>query len=363
MTGNSQKQFRRLIGSAIAILMLCGANILAQEEKISPLSDYMYKKDFARYEEIKKETNPQKRAELLLGFIKERPISRMLLYVATDYQECVKPYMDKKDWAKVISMEESLQSLIPTEKTVQAAQIPVGVEDFLKGQLQPTNISIQKALLGAYLETKNLPKAAEAAEKIYAFSPDKAMLPVMANIYLQMQNYDKYLAYAQKVLAETPIDQPQGYQTALTMAQVYMQKQQTNKAVELLGKVMNVYADKAPPGVQEASWNATRAFYYGVLAAESYSKKEYDKAEELYGKTARFDPKRDDAYYFIGMCKWQNKDQTGAIQSFAKAVVLNKQYAPKAKQYLEDLYKAEHNNSLDGLDEVLAKAKTELGIS
>ena len=62
------------------------------------------------------------------------------------------------------------------------------------------------------------------------------------------------------------------------------------------------------------------------------------------------------------MSKWQNKDPEGAIEAFAKCVTLNGQLAKRAQQYLEDLYKARHNNTLDGLDQVLAKAKSELGI-
>ncbi len=84
---------------------------------------------------------------------------------------------------------------------------------------------------------------------------------------------------------------------------------------------------------------------------------------ELYGKLLQFAPQRDDAYYFIGMGKWQNKDQLGAIESFAKCVVLNKQYAAKARTYLEQLYKAEHSDSLDGLDQELDKARSSLGIN
>ena len=34
----------------------------------------------------------------------------------------------------------------------------------------------------------------------------------------------------------------------------------------------------------------------------------------------------------------------------------------KAKEYLEELYKAENNDSLDGLDSVISKAKFDLGI-
>jgi tetratricopeptide (TPR) repeat protein len=363
MTGNAQKRILKLFGLTIAILFWGGADAFAIQEKISPLSDYQYKRDYAQYETIKKEPDLQKRADLLLAFIKEHPISRILLYAATDYQECMKPQLEKKEWAKAISAEEALLALIPSEKAVQEANIPVGVEDFLKGQLLPTRILIQKTLLAAYYQSNNLPKAAETAEKVYSLAPDKSMLPLLAEIYLKMQNYDKYLAYSEKILAQTPIEQPQGYGMALQMAQIYIQKQQPDKAIALFSKVMNVYGDKVPPNVQEAQWNATRAVAYGVIATAAYANKDYAKTQELYEKVVKFDLKRDDAYYFIAMCKWQNKDQEGAIEDFAKCVALNKTYSSRAQKYLEDLYKAQHNNSLEGLDEVLAKAKSDLGIS
>jgi tetratricopeptide (TPR) repeat protein len=205
-----------------------------------------------------------------------------------------------------------------------------------------------------------MPKAAETAEKLYALAPEKALLPVVANIYLGMKNYDKFLEYGQKILADTPMEQ--GYQLALQMAQVYLQKNDMPSAIALLSKVMDTYGDKVPPDVQEPQWNATRAFAYGVIAANVYATKDYAKSLELYGKVVKFDPKRDDAYYYIGMCKWQSKDQQGAIDAFAKAVVLNKDFGKKAQPYLEQLYKAEHSGSLDGLDQVLAKAKADLGV-
>jgi tetratricopeptide (TPR) repeat protein len=147
------------------------------------------------------------------------------------------------------------------------------------------------------------------------------------------------------------------------MAQVYIQKQDVNSATDLLSKVMDVYGDKLPPNTPEPQWNATRAFAYGVIASGVYAKKDYPKAQELYEKVAKFEPKRDDAHYYIGMCKWQTKNTDGAIDSFAKCVVLNGQLAKRAQQYLEQLYKASHKDTLDGLDQVLAKAKSELGIS
>ena len=350
-----------ILGLATAILILTGANnTFAFQEKISPLSDYQYKRDFAQYETIKKEADNQKRTDALLDFIKTRPISRILLYAATDYLTAVKPHMDQKDWAKALSMQEALWAALPTPESVQAAGIPAGTEEFLKDQLVPTQKLVLSNMLQVYLQSNNMPKAAETTEKLYAIAPDKALLPVMANIYLGMKNYDKFLEYGQKILAETSMEQ--GYTLALQMAQVYLQKNDVPNAIALLTKVMDVYGDKMPPNVQEPQWNATRAFAYGVMASQVYATKDYAKSLELYEKVIKFDPKREDAYYYTGMCKWQNKDPEGAIEAFAKAVVLNKDLGKKAQTYLEDLYKARHGGSLDGLDQVLAKAKAGLGL-
>jgi hypothetical protein len=105
MTGNAHHRISELIGSITAILVLCGISAFALQEKISPLSDFQYKRDYAQYEGIKKEADIQKRADLLKAFVKEHPISRILLYVATDYMECVRPLIEKKDWAKAIDEE------------------------------------------------------------------------------------------------------------------------------------------------------------------------------------------------------------------------------------------------------------------
>jgi tetratricopeptide (TPR) repeat protein len=361
MTAYAQHKMMKLVGLLCAISLLTGEVSIFSQEKISPLSSYQYtKKDKPQYDAIAKEADVQKRADLLLAFVKERAISQLLLNAASDYMACVKPQLDNKDWAKAISMEEALWAALPTVETVKAAGIPEGVDEYLSKHLIPTQKLLLTGLVQAYLQSNNLPKGAEAAEKLYALSPDKGVLELLANIYLGMKNYDKYLECGKKILTDTPIEQ--GYPVALQMAQVYIQKQDLASATDLLTKIMDVYGDKVPPNIQEAQWNATRAFSYGVLASGVYAKKDYPKALELYGKVAKFDNKREDAYYYIGMSKWQSKDPEGAIDAFAKCAALGKTLAKKAQGYLEDLYKARHNNTLDGLDQVLAKAKTELGI-
>lgn len=353
---------RRLVGSMMALLLLCGASGFALQDKISPLSDYQYKKDYAQYEEIKKEADIQKRADLLLGFVKERPISRILLYVVTDYQAAINPQLEKKDWAKAISMSEALLSILPTEEKVKAEEIPVGSEEFLKDQLAPSVLLLERTMLAAQYGAGNLPKAAELAEKIYAAAPDASMLQTLAAIYLNMQNFDKYLEYGQKILAQAPMDQPLGYTTALQMADIHLRKQDVPAATAMFSKIMAVYGDKVPPNMAEPQWNATRAIAFGLMGADAYQKKDYPGALGLYQKVVQFDPKRDDAWYYIGMSKWQTEGQDAAVEPFAKCVVLEKTMAPRAKQYLEQIYQGSHSGSLEGIEEVLTKARADLGI-
>ena len=145
-------------GAMVILATLCVPFTCAQD-KISPVSDYQYKKDYAQVEGIMKEADLQKRADQLVAFQKQHPISRMLDYVALQYLECLKPTLQAKDWAKAISLEEAFLALMPTEKSVQEANIPVGVDEFLKKQVIPSHKNYYQALMGAYYQSNNLPKA------------------------------------------------------------------------------------------------------------------------------------------------------------------------------------------------------------
>ena len=133
MTRFHQRQVMTVLVVLAVALALCGPQVKAQE-KISPLSDYQYRKDLAAVETIVKEADLQKRADALAAFVKANRITRTLAYVASSYVACTKPYM-QKDWAKVISMEESLYALLPTKEFVQSQGIPVGVDEFFKENL------------------------------------------------------------------------------------------------------------------------------------------------------------------------------------------------------------------------------------
>jgi tetratricopeptide (TPR) repeat protein len=311
-----------------------------QKEEIPPDSNYMYTKYVAVIDEIKaKESDPQRRADALLVWVKANPrATRAIAYTASIYGEVVASAA-KSDPQKAITMIQAFQAAAPADKTL------VGME------------------FSANLQVKNFARAAEIGEKIYAEKPSVDVASALYGVYSQANNPDKVLVYGEKLMAELPIDKSFG--VALNLAGIYAQRKNAEKALALYSQLMTAFGDKVPPGVQEANWNAVRAGAFTMLAADSWAKKDQPKAVEYYEKVTHFAPKGEEAcqaWYYIGMAKWQAKDQKGAIEPFAKAFVLGKTQSPRAKEYMEQLWKADHNGTLDGLDAVIAKAKSDLGI-
>ncbi len=314
----------------------------AQKVEIPPDSDYMYRKDAATLDEIKaKDTDPQKRADDLLAWVKANPkATRAIAYAAAYYGEVVSGVLKSGDAQKAVTMIQTFQAAAPADATLVPLQ------------------------MSAYYQSKNYAKAAEIGEKLYSDKPTLEMANTLYAIYAQMNNLDKVVQYGEKLLADVPIDK--SYGIAVQVANVYLQRKNTDKALALFTKLMDVYGDKVPAGYKEADWNAVRAGAFSLMAAETYRKQDFLKAIDQYTKVISFAPKTDEAactaWYYIGMAKWQQKDQKGAIEPFANAYVCGKTMSSKAKENLDNLWKAEHNNSLDGEDAAIAKAKSDLGI-
>ena len=347
MTGNTRKTTQWIISIfTLLLITLWGTSVFALQEeeeeegevaqqpaaqqKISPLSDYLYKKDYQRYEEISKETDARKKADLLTAFLKERPISRVLLYVAQEYVGCINK-LAGNDVARKISMLEELQDLIPTDQQIKAEEIPVGVEEFRKNHLIPTRKLILTSMAAGYYQLKNYTKAAELTEQAYAMAPDKTLVQTLYDLYTKQGNEAKIISYGKKMLEQFPLKQPEGYTTALQLADIYIKKQDVNAAIDLFSKLMNVYGNSVPPKIPEANWNQTRIFAYSLMARDAYSKNNYANAEKLFQTVLSFNSHLDEPYYYLGMCRWKSKDQQSAIRcgddeiAFPLPVVLSPQ--------------------------------------
>ena len=74
---------------------------------------------------------------------------------------------------------------------------------------------------------------------------------------------------------------------------------------------------------------------------------------------------RIESYYLVAQCQEKTRQLNDAMFSYARAVtaaqeVAENATATKAKQRLEQLYRATHNNSLIGIEKIYSKAKESL---
>jgi tetratricopeptide (TPR) repeat protein len=90
---------------------------------------------------------------------------------------------------------------------------------------------------------------------------------------------------------------------------------------------------------------------------------EADDAIARFRQALEQRPVDDFAFYGLGFSGMLLNDYAMAEANLAKAVAVDGILMPNARHLLEDLYKSQHRQSLAGLEEVIAKAKKEIGFN
>ena len=90
---------------------------------------------------------------------------------------------------------------------------------------------------------------------------------------------------------------------------------------------------------------------------------EIDDAVAGFRQALEQRPVDDFAFYGLGFAGMLLNDYAMAESNLAKAVAVDGILMPNARHLLEDLYKGQHRQSLVGLEEVIARAKKEIGFS
>jgi len=172
---------------------------------------------------------------------------------------------------------------------------------------------------------------------------------------------------------------PDNYILMTELGSAYVQQKLIDKAEEKATKALAVI-DKADKPVQlsESQWAAgkkevlttnfsTLGFvhtYRAELNKDLAAKKaEAEKAVAPFKRALELTATDDFSLYGLGAAYGILNDYPNAESNLAKCAVLNGAVSSVAKSLLEEFYKARHNGSLEGLDQVLAKARSELGIS
>jgi tetratricopeptide (TPR) repeat protein len=180
--------------------------------------------------------------------------------------------------------------------------------------------------------------------------------------------------YGEKSLAVWP----DNYVLLTELGSAYVQRKQVDKAEEKATKALElISAAPKPESASEEQWAAAKS----VLTATNQctlgfvhlnraqgttdaakKKVEAEAALAPFRKALELGPKDDYSLYGIGITYAILNDYANSESNLARASVVNGTISGIAKSTLETLYKSQHQDSIEGLDKVLAKAKTDLGI-
>lgn len=321
-------------------LVLSPAALLAQEpftaEGIPPESDYVYRQHYDQVQEILATPDVAAREQKLTAYMnKLHAQAKIRQYMESFFGQIVQDYEKAGQKDKANALNQKMLQWFPKSDAASAQQ------------------------LKAAYDGKNWAKVIELGEPMRAKTPDdSAVLAMLAEAYRGTNNTAKVVEIAPKLI------QAIGAQKAIFYVVYLADHYRTNKDVANAGRyydmALQAYPNNPPQGWQAAQWQGVKAAAHQLKATQAWTAQNFQGVIEAYSNLLKADPQNDAAYMFIGLSYWRLQQLDQAQDALAKAVVLNKSNSAKAREYLEQLYKPRNSDSLDGIDQVLAKAKSDL---
>ncbi|MEE8584839.1 MAG: tetratricopeptide repeat protein [Acidobacteriota bacterium] len=331
--------------SAMRIWMLLVFSVLAAQafgqvepavapEGIPVESDWLYRQHYAQVQEIMKLPLAQ-RVAALEGFRnKVDRKAKVYQYMSGFFGEVLRAYKAAGKTAEADKLQAKMYQLFPELKPSPAAEM-------------------QKAF-----QSKDYRKAIQVGEQLYAESRDKQAVFVLAQSYISTKDGPKAAEYSRKAVQS--MGAKDGIYFLTWLAEYSVSQRDSAKALQYYEQMFRAYPDTVPPNWNAAQWSQTLSKGYLLKARTQYGRKDYKGAIDSYYKSLKLIPKNASAYLAIGLSHWRQKEHTEALGALALATVLDTPGATKARQSLEQLYKA-MNKTLDGLDNLLNEARSKVG--
>jgi len=287
--------------------------------------------EYNAYDAASKEPDFAKRGQMLLDFIEKYPKSSLMAYIKPAYENLLHECSQTKKY-------DLLESL---------------AEKWLK--LNPGDIRTLAYIADASEKLGHDQRCVECLEEIYKMQPSGAMAYNILQTYKKTKNQAKIDEWVGKVLKMEEYNADFGLRFDLMTR--YMEAKNPAKAVEYARLTLKS-TDVVKEPSKEVQEQITQVRYAShlVIGTTLYDDGKFDEAIKALQEALKYE-KRGEPYYYIGMSQWKQDLIDDAILSFARAELQGGDIAPQAKDKVEQLYKALHNNTTVGIDKVYRKAK------
>ena len=344
------KDLARLVPFVLIVVLVASASTLAQQKKSAPRPKT--RAEFDAYTQLYNEKDMRRKAMLAGKFIADFPESDYLLGA---YQLDIQANDALGNHEKVVSAGEKALQEFP-----EAGKAP--------------KIFILQRMIRGYQQLNNPPKTIEAAERL--LTVESSHLPTLLTLSMVLPRF----------LPEDETGRARQLERALEIAH------RAQRRVEAIVSGPKPSAMTADQWVRQKTHLPARV--HSALGLIYFNSKDYPSSIEEYEKAtalARGDSvdfyRMGIAYYYRALAvsrelaEWDQQENPDAaakeemeaqfaswrdkaITSLAKVIVLQDnapaQVVQSARTELERLYKSRNNDSLDGLEAVIAEAAREL---
>ncbi len=302
--------------------------VQAQEQEAEP----EYSEDeYNAYDSASKEADPLKRGSMLIEFIQKYPKSKLMTYVDASFKTLLFECSNNKKYAELETL----------------------AEQWLK--IHPNNFDTIARVAEAAEKLGHDEKCVQCLLELYKMQPTGSMAYNISQTYKKMNNRAKYIEWIETVFRYPEYESD--YKLRLDLVQLYADAKDFTKAAEYARATLKS-GDlvKQPDAATQEQLRKIRRACNDIIGRNLIEQDKYAEAIEVFQQALKAE-KYGEGYYYIALCQRKQDKIDDAMLSYAKAELQGGEAAPKAKEQLEQLYKALHNNTLIGIEKIYKKAK------
>lgn len=324
----------------ILSLLAAGGTLLSQPTLFAQAQEApkYTAEEYKAYQELTNETDGTKKMDLIVKFLQDRPQSTLREHAIAGFQTLMNQHQSGEKWADLVSTGERYLAIAPDD------------------------IFTVSMLTTGYQKTGNLQKFAVFGEKVFEKNPSPNTAYYLAKAYLDLKNIPKFLQWGEKTVELIPGN----HEILFELTKKFGEAEKNTQAAKYARLcVKAIQSATKPEAASEKLWKDyttnVLATCYNVIGQVAYKQQDYATAIANLENSLRYYVRNDLAYYHLAHSYWQQGKVDIAMKNFAKTYLLKTKISPTAKQHLDNLYKTTHQNSLVGLERVIAKAQEELG--
>ena len=296
------------------------------------------REEYQAYEAVANEADALKKIDLAIAFLQERAQSTLRPHAVAAYQSAMAELQGSAQWGEMITAGERYLELVPDD------------------------IYTVSMLATAYQQTQQLEKFVVAGEKVFAEDPSRGNTAYyLTKAYLDLKNNAKFLEWGEKTVSLLP----DNHEILLELTKKHDASGHDSKASKYASLCIKaVRSAEKPEVVPAAQWRQYRTHVYAtcyyVVGKYAHDRQSYKSAIANLENATKYFRKNEHAYYFLAQSYWQQGRIDLAMKNFAKAFVIGGSTARSSKQHLDNLYRSLNQQSTEGIERVINKARAEL---